>query len=339
MNIFEILKSIDRLAPPFMAASWDKSGVQVAGSLVQTDKIALALDPRPQIVAQALEWGAGLVLTHHPLAMTPRLPDRLDDYHAVLSQLFKRDAWLVSAHTNLDCAPDGTASWLADELGLTGRTILDPQGTIPSVMGLAKEVTMDGFSTLDLPKTVEVDRLHFDRDALRHTPQGFICRRDQWPDVKAALESCPDVSGLACVLPLAEPVQTYGYGLVGDLPEPLPYETFADTLWSVVPRSFWTVSGQTPATVSRVAYCTGSGSALAAKAFALGAQIYITGDVKHHQALEAEALGFTIDVGHHSLEEEMMRRLAPRLAAELPDGQVEVRFFPGCDPLRAVTKP
>ena len=55
--------------------------------------------------------------------------------------------------------------------------------------------------------------------------------------------------------------------------------------------------------------------------------------MKYHQALEARTLVF--DVGHFSLEEEMVRRLALDLSARLAPEGVEVRFFPGLDPYEA----
>ena len=61
-----------------------------------------------------------------------------------------------------------------------------------------------------------------------------------------------------------------------------------------------------------------------------GAEIFITGDLKYHPALEAaEQLPLILDVGHFCLEEEMMRRFADRLREELP---LPVAFYPGRDP-------
>lgn len=339
MNIQDLIAALEYAAPPHMAAAWDRCGVQVAGSIHETGKLALALDPTPEVAGQALEWGAGMVVTHHPLSLSPRMPDRVDDYHRVLEKFFRHGAWLYAAHTNLDCAPGGPASWLATELALARQAIVDPAGVTPSVMGIAKEVAMDGFDTLDLPMGTTLDRLHFDRDALRHTPQGFICPAPQWPSVRAALEACDDVSSIACAISLMEPGQPYGYGIVGDLPRPLGWDEFAARLWKLVPRTFWTLIGKTPETIARVAYCTGSGGSAGARAFAEGADVFITGDVKHHQALELEAMGLTIDVGHHALEEEMMRRLAESLAGTLTEKGLDVRFFPSRDPMRAVFRP
>ena len=321
-----------------MAASWDRCGVQVASAATEASKLAVALDPTPETLARALQWGAQAVLTHHPLGKTPRLPDRLDTHHEALRLLLGHGAWLFAAHTSLDCAPGGPAAWLADELGLTGRAILDPQGATPRVMAFYKEVATDGFDGLVLPDHLDVDRMHFDRDALRHAPQAFTCPEPQWPEMREILARCQDVSPMTGAVRLTEPAEPHGFGLVGRLPEPMGFEAFMQAFWKAVPRSFATLVGKAPETVRTVAYCTGSGASLAAKAFAMGADVYITGDVTHHAALDVMGLGLTIDAGHRSLEEEMTRRAALAIEKRCAGQGLEVRFFESPDPMRAVLR-
>ncbi|GFK94480.1 GTP cyclohydrolase 1 type 2 [Fundidesulfovibrio magnetotacticus] len=339
MNITDLFALVERLAPPRMAASWDRCGVQVAGAHGKASRLAVALDPLPATLAQALDWGAQAVLTHHPLGKTPRLPDRRDAHREALKLLLGRDAWLYAAHTSLDCAPGGPAAWLADELGLSERAVVDPQGETRRVMAFYKEVAMDGFDAFQLPEGLDVDRLHFDRDALRHAPQAFSCPEPHWPALRAALQACPDVSSMAGAVSLVEPSEPYGYGIVGRLPSPMGWDDFLAELWRLLPRAFLSFAGEAAARVERVAYCTGSGASCGARAFALGADVFLTGDVPHHFALDLAPLGLTVDCGHHVLEQEMMRRFAGRLADETRGQELEVRFFESPDPLRAALRP
>ena len=85
-----------------------------------------------------------------------------------------------------------------------------------------------------------------------------------------------------------------------------------------------------PKTVSRVAYCTGSGGSLVEAAANSGADVFVTGDMKYHQALNAPLS--VIDVGHFILEEEMMRRFAQALAEDPQLQGMELLFFAGQDP-------
>ena len=129
----------------------------------------------------------------------------------------------------------------------------------------------------------------------------------------------------------------YGFGFTGALPEPLAYDDFCARLAACLGKADWQACGPRPRRVSRLACCPGSGGGLVPDALCAGADVFITGDVKYHAALDARDSGLRVlDVGHFVLEEEMMRRFADRLAAELP---VPVRFFAGSDPLEGERAP
>lgn len=114
MKQSELIGIIEETAPLHIAAPWDRSGVQVASSREDIRRLAVCLDPTPLSLRRALADGADMVLAHHPLILEGRFTDRLDNYHAALSLLFKADVPLYSAHTSLDANPLGPASWLAE---------------------------------------------------------------------------------------------------------------------------------------------------------------------------------------------------------------------------------
>jgi dinuclear metal center YbgI/SA1388 family protein len=123
----------------------------------------------------------------------------------------------------------------------------------------------------------------------------------------------------------------FGFGFVGALPKPLSYADFCSRMSIAVGRGEWTGCGRRPEVVFRVACCPGSGGSLMRLAAASGADVYITGDVKYHAALEALSHKLRVlDVGHFVLEEEMTRRFAKQLEASLG---VRVWFSPSRDPL------
>lgn len=126
---------------------------------------------------------------------------------------------------------------------------------------------------------------------------------------------------------------SWGFGFVGDLPEQLSYPVFCRKLGAAIDLHEWQSCGPKPKQVRRVACCPGAGNSLLPAAGSSGADVFISGDIKHHTALDAEAAGLRVlDVGHFTLEEEMMRRFALQLGNELA---VPVVFFPGQNPLCA----
>ena len=330
MRVTDLIECIEAVAVPARAASWDRSGIQIAGTAAVCDRLAVALDPLPGVIADALDWGAQVVLTHHPLALTPRLPDRIDDFHRVLSLVLGRGATLYSAHTSLDVVTDGPAGWLAKALALDNRRILEPAGRTPYVSQRYDAPAGGAAASQALAALPRVTTRSLGPDCL-----DVVCPAGSRRAVAAALlAAVPDATLLAAT-ELAEPFEAYGYGLVGDLPRPTSGSAFLDQLARLLPRSFFTLAGQLPATVARVAYCPGSGADMASRAFAAGADVYVTGDLKYHQAQAVPPGRCLIDVGHFSLEEVMMRHFAADLAAAFGQDGPEVRYFAGTDPITA----
>jgi dinuclear metal center YbgI/SA1388 family protein len=101
-----------------------------------------------------------------------------------------------------------------------------------------------------------------------------------------------------------------GFGRVGRLADPLSPEAFIGYLCDFFNLPVLRVAGQLPDEISTVAVCGGSGSDLAETAYASGAQVYITGEVKHSTARWAEAAGFCIiDAGHFATENPVVESL------------------------------
>ena len=126
-------------------------------------------------------------------------------------------------------------------------------------------------------------------------------------------------SGLGLVdlrplVPAADQDMDIGFGRIGRLVEPLSREEFIGRLCDFFQLPGLRIAGGLPETITTVAVCGGSGSELAEKAMAGGAQVYITGEVKHSSARWAEAAGFCIiDAGHFPTENPMVDALVKML--------------------------
>lgn len=106
-----------------------------------------------------------------------------------------------------------------------------------------------------------------------------------------------------------------GFGRIGTLTEPVPAREFLTRLFAGLDCRGLHLAGTLPEMVRTVALCGGSGSELAPAAHAQGADVYITGEVKHSTARWAEAAGFClIDAGHYATEQLIVPDLADRLA-------------------------
>lgn len=122
-----------------------------------------------------------------------------------------------------------------------------------------------------------------------------------------------------------------GLGLVGDLPIPLSFKALRDILYTYMPdNTRANVSHIPQKPIQRLAICPGSGSSFMHEAANAGADIFITGDVKYHTALEAPLP--LIDLGHFVLEEIMMQHFTTMLSNAMPS--IHVTLLPAKNPLQ-----
>ena len=334
MHVREVIAMIEATAPPRWAASWDRSGVQVAAGRERIDKLAVGLDATPELIDQASAWGADFILVHHPLALKPELPARPGGYHHVLGALLRHDAWLYAAHTSLDVQPQGPVRWLARELGLQNLSVLEETGRRCGrwfrILGPEERIEQVARELAGRPG---VDVYALGARVLEVT----VGPGSEF-EVNGAISGAGAETLRVVSLELDLPVEPLGFGFVGDLPEPSAWEEFYELLQRILGGSPRALAGTVPKRVSRVACCPGSGASLLGRVGKAGAQVYVTGDLKYHDAQLARELGYlVVDVGHFVLEERMMREFSEELRHNLGHRVVEVAFFPGVDVLSSAS--
>jgi len=115
-------------------------------------------------------------------------------------------------------------------------------------------------------------------------------------------------------------------GLTGDLPCPMSREELAAWVEEALgqrPGFGRRLPEAGPEVIRRAAVCGGAGADYLENALALGCGAYITGDVRHHEFLEAARIGLLlIDAGHFATENIAMPRLRDQLAGALPDMEI-----------------
>ena len=129
-TVADILAFLDTLAPRHMKMDWDNVGLLCGSKKTPVTKILVALDPFEVVCKEAAEKGAELIVTHHPLIFgsLKAITDETEVGRCV-QLLCAKGISAINAHTNLDCAPEGVNSLLAEQLGLTEIEVIDPLGT------------------------------------------------------------------------------------------------------------------------------------------------------------------------------------------------------------------
>ncbi|MGI5288450.1 Nif3-like dinuclear metal center hexameric protein [Nonomuraea polychroma] len=124
MTLTDVIEVLEAAYPPARAESWDAVGLVCGDPAQKVRRVLFAVDPVAAVADEALEWGADLIVTHHPLylrgttsvaAITPK--------GRLVHNLIKNDVALYTAHTNADVANPGVSDALARAVGLTGDLV------------------------------------------------------------------------------------------------------------------------------------------------------------------------------------------------------------------------
>lgn len=173
----DLVRVLDDLYPPGTAQDWDAVGLVCGDPDQQVAKVLLAVDPTTEAVTEALDWGADLLLVHHPLLLrgVHGVPATTAKGRLV-HRLIQSGCALFVAHTNADSASPGVSDALARVVGLGDLEPLVPQGVderghqlgLGRVGDLEATVTLEGFAqyvATVLPATVQGVRVAGPPDA------------------------------------------------------------------------------------------------------------------------------------------------------------------------------
>jgi dinuclear metal center YbgI/SA1388 family protein len=151
----DVLAALDARYDPALAEAWDAVGLVCGDPDEPVRRVLFAVDPTTAVVDEALEIGADLLVTHHPLLLTPVHGVPADDPKGrLVHRLVRGGAALFVAHTNADRAPAfGVNDALAGALGLVEAVPLepvpdDPRAGLGRVGRLPEPTTLRGFAEL-----------------------------------------------------------------------------------------------------------------------------------------------------------------------------------------------
>lgn len=245
MRCEQIIEALEQLSPRTFAESWDNVGLLAGRRDKETTKVYVALDATEEVIDEAIAFGAGLLLTHHPLIFTPMKKINTDDFIGRrVVKLLSHDISCYAMHTNFDVM--GMADAAADEIGLKKRQVL----SITYEDEIAKE----------------------------------------------------------------------GLGRIGKLPEIMTLDECAAFVKKAFSLESVRVYGDGQSHVEIAAISPGSGKTMIPYAIEEGAQVLITGDIDHHDGIDALARGLSIiDAGHYGLEKIFLPYMKEFFRRELPE--------------------
>ena len=353
LTVGDVVAAMQRRYPPAWAEEWDAVGLVCGDPRALVQRVLLAVDPAPSVVDEAIDWGADLLLTHHPLL--------LRGVHSVattsakgrtLHRLIRNDVALFAAHTNADNARPGVSDALANALGLR-----DLEPLVAQTEGLDKIITfvphadadrlLDALAEAGAGRIGDYERCGYllegtgtfrplagasptigsvgDVERVPETRLEMVLPSDCRPDVVAALRAAhPYEEPAFDVVELAPFDARRGLGRVGVLPAAESLDDFAARVAAALPSTVGgvQVAGDPAIPVTRVAVCGGAGDSLLGAAARSDVDVFVTADLRYHPASEAMEAGgpALVNVSHWASEWPWLAQAAQLLADDLAEG-------------------
>ena len=123
------MEVIEGFAPLSIQEKWDNSGLCIGSPDSRVSSILLGLDCTPELVDEAVECGADMIVTHHPLIFSGLKKISPDDkVGSAVIKAISNGISIYAAHTNADKVLSGVSGAMASRMGLENVEILDEDG-------------------------------------------------------------------------------------------------------------------------------------------------------------------------------------------------------------------
>ncbi len=350
MNVADLVRALEAIAPLAHAEEWDNVGLLAGDPDAPLARVLLCIDCTRDVVLEAERAECSAIVAYHPPLFRP--VSRVTR-GSIVYELVRRGLALYSPHTALDAAEGGTNDALADAIGMTSRGPLRaaaakdiehklvtfvPPGALARVSdalfeagaGRVGDYRACSFRT---PGTGTFYGDEGTRPAVGSAPQTH-----ETVDGGAPRRLVPDRSRRGGDRQRASRVAPVGACISISCASPRPSQDDGARHGSDRgPRAdFWLealvarikerlgvahvlLAGPTERTISRAAVCAGAAGDLLDAAMRGGAEVIVAGEVRHHDALRAAEAGVTVVCALHSNSERIaLEPLRARIAAALP---------------------
>jgi len=364
MKIRTILQTLETLAPPHLAESWDTVGLQIGRPDKNCKRALLCIDLTDAVLDEAIASRAELVIAYHPPMFKPVARLTPGGKGGLALRAAEEGVTVYSPHTALDAAVGGVNDWLAQGVAGGGEAAVRPilpvspdpgagYKLVTFVPAEAADALRAALSEAGAGRIGGYDRCSFGvmgegtfRGGAGTNPTvGRAGRFERAPELRmemivpqAALASA--VAALRGSHPYEEPAfdlvplrgpgdlaSPVGQGRIVELARPVTLGTLVGRMKRHLSvRHIEASAGAGGRRLTRIGLCAGAGGSLLDDAGPLDA--FITGEMRHHDVLAAEARGTAVLLaGHTQTERPYLKVLRRRLGTALrkAGGGLELR--------------
>lgn len=332
MKIIEICKALEEFAPLHYQESYDNAGVQVGNPNDEATAVLLCIDITEEVVNEAINKKCNLIISHHPLIFHPikSLTGKTMVERCVIKAI-ANNITIYSCHTNIDSVEGGVSFKMAEKIGLENVSILsEAQGELMKVVTYvpkneAEQVRQALFNAgagcignYDKCSSNANTDGTFRANDKAHPFVGNLGEYHIEPEIrietifpahlkntieKAIWKSHPYEEPAYDFYKLENSYKKVGFGAVGTLKNEMKEVDFLGFLQKKFQVDTIRHTNLLNKPIKKVALCGGSGSFLISAAKSVGADIFITGDLKYPNFFEAENRLLIADIGHFESEQ------------------------------------
>ena len=356
ITVAEVSGALEAIAPLGLADARDNVGLLIGEPSRGVGRLMLCIDLTAAVLAEAIALKASMVMAYHPVIYRPL--SRLTSQAAPIAlQAARAGIAIYSVHTAFDSAVGGMNDMLADAIGLASRrpivsaviagncklVVFVPPDDLARVAQAAFDAGagrigdytdcsffMPGVGTFrggrgTHPAVGKPGR----HEAVQELRLEIVCPRGSIAAVVAAVRSAHSYEQpVIDVYCLDEYPDGCGQGRIGELHRPTSLASLIRRLKQTsgvkrvsvaVARNDTRANASASEPIRRVACLAGAGGEYLPAALAMGAELFVTGELRHHDALLANRSAcHVICLGHSNSERFALRHLAARISQALP---------------------
>lgn len=332
MKISDLIAIIENYAAPELQEDYDNAGLITGNASWNCNGVLCALDVTIDVIKEAKAHNCNLIIAHHPIVFRGLKRITGKNYvEQVIIEAIKSDVAIYAAHTNLDNIVLGVNGMIAKKLGLQNITILQPKNkmlrrliTFAPVdkaaqvrdavfaagaghIGKYSECSFNSNGTGSFkaeagadPYVGEIGERHYEQETKIEIVYPFYLENQV---VKALIENHPYEEVAYDIFTMDNVHFGIGAGVIGELKEPRNEKDFLKFISEKFKAEGIRHTALLGKPIKKIAVCGGAGSFLIKKAVQMGADMYITADVKYHEFFDTEGKLVLADIGHYESEQ------------------------------------
>jgi len=332
MKVSQIINELERFAPLAYAEDFDNVGLLVGDSNAEVSKILVTLDTTEEVLKEAIEKRANLIVSFHPIIFSGMKKITGKNYVERVVQLaIRHDISIYAIHTALDNSQFGVNHQISKQLNLKNTEILIPKKDtlrhlvtyvpVENAEGVRNALfeagagfigkydncsfNLEGIGTFRPndganPYKGEIGKTEFSKEERI----SIVFNKHLGSKIFQALRNSHPYEEIVYELfQLENTNQNIGMGMIGELEYEMPEDEFLNYLKEKMQAKLVRHSRLLNKKIKKVAVLGGSGSFAISAAKNSGADAFVTADLKYHDFFQAENRVLLADIGHYESEQ------------------------------------